>query len=550
MLSAMVICPVCKKQFDDETQACPDDGAALLPEAAFNNADRELESGETVGEYRVEGKLGEGGFGTVYGGTHPVIGKRVAIKVLSSQYSSNPQFVSRFISEARAVNQIQHRHIIDIFAFGSLPDGRQYYVMELLDGMPLDVYLEDKGRLSVEEAIAVLRPISRALDAAHRGGIAHRDLKPENVFLSFEGDGTPNPKLLDFGIAKLMGGTSGHHTNTGVPIGTPYYMSPEQCRGVGVDHRTDIYSFGVMLFELITGERPFSGQQLMDLMFKQVNEKPPAPSTKEPSLSPDLDAPILAMLAKSPDDRPQSVSDAIESLASAAQAIGLAVAPKSISGLSSPMASSGSPPRARESEKVGTAPTIAAVTTTAESRGGSRIVVPVALGALVVAGVVGGGLYWRSQNAAPTALAASAPAASTESAPSAKTDDAKVRLTIRAAPAVAAVQKAGIFLGDKKLGTVADGALLPRGDETLKLELRAEGFAKKLVDVAPSSDITLQIEMTPAAAAPSASSAEPAAPAPTKKPQVRPRPAAKPAAKPTAKPGPKPSPKPNSDIQW
>src|SRR6478735_3641940 len=145
--------------------------------------DADLDPGQVVGEYQVECKLGQGGFGAVFKAVHPLIGKQVAIKVLSQQYSSNPQMVSRFIAEARAVNQIRNRNIIDIFSFGQLDDGRQYYVMELLDGKTFDGYRKKKGRLSPEEAMPILRGIARALDAAHSHGIAHRDLKPENVFL-------------------------------------------------------------------------------------------------------------------------------------------------------------------------------------------------------------------------------------------------------------------------------------------------------------------------------------------------------------------------------
>src|SRR5262249_42907069 len=185
-----------------------------------------------VGEYRTESKLGEGGFGGVYNAVHPLIGKSAAIKVLSRQFSSNPQMVSRFIAEARAVNQIRHRNIIDIFSFGQLADGRQYYVMELLDGVPFDRYLAEHKRLTLTQAAPILRGVARALDAAHGKGILHRDLKPENVYLVFDEDGGVEAKLLDFGLVKLLGDPSGsHRTKTGTPMGTPYYMSPEQCRG-------------------------------------------------------------------------------------------------------------------------------------------------------------------------------------------------------------------------------------------------------------------------------------------------------------------------------
>src|SRR5689334_6769982 len=165
--------------------------------------DADLEPGQVVGEYQVERKLGQGGFGAVFKGVHPLIGKQVAIKVLSQRFSVDPQMVSRFVSEARAVNQIRHHNIIDIFSFGTLEDGRLYYVMEYLDGEPLDRRIARKGRVALGDAIPILRGIARALDAAHAKGIAHRDLKAENVFLATHPDGV-YPKLLDFGIAKLM----------------------------------------------------------------------------------------------------------------------------------------------------------------------------------------------------------------------------------------------------------------------------------------------------------------------------------------------------------
>jgi eukaryotic-like serine/threonine-protein kinase len=284
--------------------------------AAIGANDQDLAPGSEVGEYRIEHVLGKGGFGTVYGALQPVIGKQVAIKVLARKYSADPTVVSRFVAEARAVNQIRHRHIIDIFSFGQLPDGRHYYVMEYLDGAPLDAYLRERGRLPLDEAVPILRQIARALDAAHAKGIAHRDLKPENIFLVRDPDGSLFAKLLDFGIAKLLTPEDDvrHKTNTGVPIGTPYYMSPEQCRGKDVDHRTDVYSFGIVTYRLLTGAYPFEGEDYMDLLFKQTNEEPPPPSAKNPLLSPAVDAAIAWMMRKDRAQRPPTVSEAVTAL--------------------------------------------------------------------------------------------------------------------------------------------------------------------------------------------------------------------------------------------
>ncbi|HVK67564.1 MAG TPA: serine/threonine-protein kinase, partial [Polyangium sp.] len=321
----MATCPTCLATYSGDLATCPSDGTSLVPDDAIPAAALELEPGRIVGEYRIERKIGEGGFGAVYAAIHPVIGKFAAIKVLNPQYSHNPVMVSRFVAEARAVNQIRHRGIIDIFSFGKLDDGRQYYIMELLEGMTLEAYLRERGRLRPSEALPILRQIARALDAAHAAGIAHRDLKPENVYLVFDEDRSVFPKLLDFGIAKLLGDSQSHKTRTGTPMGTPLYMSPEQCRGKQVDHRTDIYSFGVMTHAVLTGQPPFMGDDVMDVLMQQVQTPAPSLSSVCPDLGTILDAPVLRMLAKDPAERPASVTGAIDAVVDAARAAGIEV---------------------------------------------------------------------------------------------------------------------------------------------------------------------------------------------------------------------------------
>jgi serine/threonine-protein kinase len=215
--------------------------------------------GTDVGGYVIEGELGRGGMGVVYQATHPVIGKRVAIKVLKPSLSDNPATVERFIQEARSVNQIGHPNIVDIFAFGTLPDGRSYLIMDLLVGESLRKRVK-RGSLPVEDAVRILDEVAGALAAAHAKGFIHRDLKPDNVYL-VDHAGHVDVKLLDFGLAKLLspiGGISNRafRTATGAMLGTPDYMSPEQLKGSGVDHRTDIYALGVVAFEILAAERP------------------------------------------------------------------------------------------------------------------------------------------------------------------------------------------------------------------------------------------------------------------------------------------------------
>ncbi len=288
--------------------------------------DPDLAAGERVGEYEVEGLLGKGAFGTVFKAVHPLIGKQVAIKVLARRFSVDPEMVSRFIAEARAVNQIRHRHIIDIFSFGKLDDGRQYYVMEYLDGETLDQLLDRERRIPIGDALAILRAIAKALDAAHAKGITHRDLKAENVFLGRDSDGGVFPKLLDFGIAKLMSPEDGlkHKTRTGAPIGTPYYMSPEQCRGKDVDHRTDVYAFGVLVYLMLTGVYPHDADDYMSILMAQISDTPSAPSTHNAELTPEIDEVVGWLMRKDPADRPADLRSAMKALEQAASSAGLA----------------------------------------------------------------------------------------------------------------------------------------------------------------------------------------------------------------------------------
>jgi len=345
-------------KYGDDVVRCAQDGAALVPADTFAHVDKDLSPGEVVGEYQIEGKLGEGGFGTVFRAVHPVIGKTAAIKVLNRQCSANPQMVSRFVAEARAVNQIRHRNIIDIFSFGQLPDGRQYYVMELLDGVTFDAYLAQHARLTFAQAFPILRGIARALDAAHAKDILHRDLKPENVFLVFDEDGGVQPKLLDFGLVKLLAEVSGEHkTKTGTPMGTPYYMSPEQSRGKDVDRRTDVYAFGALTFQVLTGKVPFDGDSTMDVLMKHIAEPPPRPSTVCGELAPALDDAILAMLAKEPSSRPTSVGQGLEALAAAAGQAGVA-GPASLPVPPPPKAPVGVPFQGIPTIPTGTGPTL------------------------------------------------------------------------------------------------------------------------------------------------------------------------------------------------
>jgi len=281
-------------------------------------------TGWMAGEYRLGRKLGEGGFGTVYEAVHPLLKRRAAVKVLHRIAGSDSDSVLRFVAEARAVNQIKNRHIIDIFSFGKLTDGRHFYVMDLLEGEPLDRFIAREGRCSVENTVQLLRPIAEALDAAHAAGVVHRDLKPQNIYLIWDSTGETVPKLLDFGMAKLLG-DSRVHTVSGTPLGTPLYMSPEQARGDVVDGRSDVYALGVLCHELLTGRLPITGENTIAVLMAHIIQVPPRVSEVCPDLSPELDAPVLRMLEKKPEQRPATASEALTELACAAERAGALV---------------------------------------------------------------------------------------------------------------------------------------------------------------------------------------------------------------------------------
>lgn len=312
------------------------------PSASGSSAtDVDLPSGTVVGEYRIEGRLAAGGMGTVYAAVHPIIGKRAAIKVLRAEHSRDEALIKRFVDEARAVNHIGHEHIVDIFSFGALEDGRSYFVMEWLEGESLKGAIQ-RRQIPFFEACNILDELCSALHAAHEKGIVHRDLKPDNVFLEVRGDRV-SAKLLDFGIAKLAGGPRGtkgsdSETSPETVMGTPDYIAPEQAMGQPTTGSADVYSLGVMMFELFVGERPFSGNSSIEVIVKHVNEDPPDPRSLTPTIPPALSALLLRLLSKEPEARPTvaQVQSELRDLARAARLSG-AIRPRGSAGLGRPV---------------------------------------------------------------------------------------------------------------------------------------------------------------------------------------------------------------------
>jgi eukaryotic-like serine/threonine-protein kinase len=270
--------------------------------------------GEQFGNYRAVSLLGEGGMGSVYLAEHPAIGRRVAVKVLHKNYTRDEHLLGRFLNEARAANAIRHPNIIEILDSGVLADGTPFLVMELLEGESLGTRLRNVGGLPISAALDFIYQTASALGAAHKKGIVHRDLKPDNLFIVPDphDTGRERMKVLDFGIAKLHLGPSSDSvkTRTGTLMGTPIYMSPEQCRGTkAVDHRSDVYSLGVIFYEMLAGQTPFVSEGFGELVNMHLNVAPTSTRTHRPEIPPALDALVLKMLAKNPDDRFADMSE-------------------------------------------------------------------------------------------------------------------------------------------------------------------------------------------------------------------------------------------------
>lgn len=280
--------------------------------------DETLAPGASVDTYTVEHTLGVGGFATVYRARHRELGTRVAIKVLSRALTSDADAMRRFVREAQTASTLVHPNIVRVLAFGRLDDGRAYQVMELVDGPSLDQYVKQVAPLEVARVLAILGEVARALGFAHARGVVHRDLKPANILL--DSTAALTPRLTDFGIAKALD-TDGDTklTHTGVTLGTPAYMSPEQAMGTAVGPASDIYAFGVMAFELLTGTEPYEGESPFAVMMKHVQAPVPAVSSLAPQHAA-FDGVLRRLLAKQPADRPPTIEEAMAELAAAADA--------------------------------------------------------------------------------------------------------------------------------------------------------------------------------------------------------------------------------------
>ena len=311
--SAVWICRGCQARFRAPLERCPLDGAEL-EEVRDPMVGRRL-----GGRYLVEERIGEGGMGTVYRARHEIIGREVAIKVLSTELVSDASSRRRLLREARAVNRIAHEHIIDISDYGETEDGRVFLVMEYLRGRPLDIVVRAEGPFPVARALTIARQVCLALGRAHHAGVVHRDVKPENVFVLDTPDGSDFVKLLDFGLAHVKG--EGRLTATGAVFGTPEYMSPEQVRGEQATARSDLYAVGCLIFEMLTTRPPFVGDT-GQVLRGHLKKQPPSLAEHCPSAPEELSRLVASLLEKDPARRPPSALLVADALANVLASLG------------------------------------------------------------------------------------------------------------------------------------------------------------------------------------------------------------------------------------
>jgi hypothetical protein len=280
-----------------------------------DDSDGDVLPGTLAGDYVIREKIGWGGCSTVYSGVERASGREVAVKVMHRGLAESPKQVQRFVQEAKAVGLIHHPTIVEVFDIGRLADERPYIVMELLHGINLASLLRNQGRLSPAEVFEVLEPVCAALAVAHDAGIVHRDIKASNIIILEGGGAERRVKLLDFGIAKLVGsfGSGGMQTTIGHVLGTPHSMAPEQIKGKTVDGRTDVYALGALLYRLLTGRHPFEGCDALTLTRMHLHAAPPLPSRFAP-VPPTLDAVVRKCMEKDPARRYPDVRAFIDGL--------------------------------------------------------------------------------------------------------------------------------------------------------------------------------------------------------------------------------------------
>ncbi len=326
----MLQCPTCGRHYSPDFEICPEDQSPL--QADTTNAEAPPTDpmlGHTLDDkYRLDAQLGVGGMGTVYRARHLLIDRPVAVKVLNPRFVEDEAARTRFQREARAAGRLQHTNAVTVTDYGQTEDGYVYIVMELLEGRTLRDILAKEAPLEAARSVSLMLQVSAAVAAAHEAGIIHRDLKPANIFIVQRAEVPSLVKVLDFGIAKLAAESLEEDevkalTQVGAMIGTPRYMSPEQCDGAELTPAADVYSLGVILYEMLTGTVPFSGSTPLAIAMKHTSELPRRPREFVASIPPALEDVVLHALEKRPQDRPANAAEFRQELLTTADRLGL-----------------------------------------------------------------------------------------------------------------------------------------------------------------------------------------------------------------------------------
>lgn len=298
-------CPTCRELFADQVGFCPHDGEALKKPDRWLG--RELEGGVTL-----TGLAGRGAMGTVYEGWQAGMERTVAVKILHGDLSRDPEYLERFHREARAIARLNHPNIVSVYLLGEI-DARPYIVMEYIDGETVLDVIKRTGVIEPGRVARIMRQVVSALADAHATNVIHRDLKPSNILLSQRRRAADFVKMLDFGVAKITDAVDSQLTQEGYVFGTPAYLSPEQANGVELDHRCDLYSLGVSMFEMLTGDLPFKGSQVK-LLLSHARDQAPLAHEVNPDVPVELSALVAGLLEKRPEDRPQSAEEVADIL--------------------------------------------------------------------------------------------------------------------------------------------------------------------------------------------------------------------------------------------
>ncbi|HWG52358.1 MAG TPA: protein kinase [Gemmatimonadaceae bacterium] len=416
-MSALKTCPQCGSEYELDVMFCPRDGSTLRAPAGSS-----LVGTIVADRYHILRKLGEGGMGQVYLAEHVKMGRKSAIKVMNPGMSSDTDAIGRFNREAANASRISQNNVAAIYDFGETPDGLIYLAMEYVDGEPLTALMEREGALTPARAADITRQVAAALDAAHDMGIVHRDLKPDNIMLARQRDGADLVKVVDFGIAKAQGGDGQKVTKTGLVVGTPEYMSPEQLAGDALDGRSDTYTLGLVAFHMLTGKLPFPSDTIQESMIMRLTDRPRTLAEMRPELTwpqPVQDT-FDRVLQRKAEDRYQRSSQFATALTNAVRGLQGAPAGAAVSAtaaVAQPLGGTLPPTRVRDGAVAGASPGGAPPATTAapsstSSAHRSRALLPLGAGGGLLVAAAAAWFFLGSHRAAPGGAADSTQARS------------------------------------------------------------------------------------------------------------------------------------------